>query len=1084
MSYLEDVGKVEGGGRWDAKNKNSSAQGKYQITKATFKLLQKKYPNEFGKISFEQMQESPSWQTAAAAYLTASNKEDLKKNGIENPSDLQLYAAHHLGSGRAAKLIKQGDDAKLSDYLSKEELEANPHLQGKTFGGFNQMFGGAFKGGASGAPGSGQLAGNASPASPAVPTAPTAPNPNAPNALPQANQVQIAKNNQANQMAAGGANQNYPSFSSFVPTANAIVDAQPKPQLSFKTFAPTAMALAGGQAGTDSIVNQIGKVHISANDNQVLAQDYAKRMVDKYSNKNRMMADTTIAPHKRGTDEHQAQMAQTQDGMVLAKAGGLLPGGDYQDDEHHHIVKMADGGSVKVPKEPAIKPWEIKWAQLDRVAGPSEDAPAVAPALASFAPVSTSPSNPWQQFSAAKKLVGAPDESAQDVPTASTSVSTAQAKPIDTPMNLAKRTLAGVAQGAIADPLVALAQISPSQTMRELAKKQVDYYEAARKGWGGEGFDASRLAGNVAGTAIPVLGLAGKAAKGAQLANAANVATKATVPARLASSIGTGLKGGAVGAALNPLDDANPEEYLDTVGKKIGQVGTGAVFGGALGTLAAPFAKKASEAHLPVDQAGRSELLDRFKNTLPNAFEDLSPYTKAGMTKAEQKLTSSALVGPLAEKSLQRQQWGFQRDIMNKALAPIGKEISPDKTGRGVIAQAKDELGKQYDDVLGQMKLPSTDLSQTIQSKMADKLDNLSPELRSEFDRQMNNGLFKHLKNKDGSAREITGKEWKELWSSHNKDDIAPLTTKGTVNDAKVGNLLKDAWNISKEQLSGSKELKKKLADTDAAYSNYKILSEASKQNAGGLGQFTATQALAQIKKRNPNQFETGSAFMQPELELAHRVMGDRLPNSGTAERLGLLPELGLIAGTGGFGAVPHAIAAAPYAARAIGEAMPKTFSAIGKGLSKTGKVLPSVKNTSLYGARAMTAPNGNSSQDLEDFEGGGAGDEEMVKIAGGGMVPEMVPGMMPSTVNPNPHYTDFNQLVRNEMLRGNKPMAPIRLGANSNARQVAMKIGGIVKEVKKFAQGGQVSKQARTPQAQFKSWDEFDRHLARGGWV
>lgn len=108
----------------------STATGLFQFTKGTFEDLVKNAKSDsplYGK-TFEDYKQNTTLQYEAMNVLMEKNAGALSRRGIET-TDANMYLAHFLGAGGAAKALLAGPSAPLTDVMSKEQLDANPSLK-------------------------------------------------------------------------------------------------------------------------------------------------------------------------------------------------------------------------------------------------------------------------------------------------------------------------------------------------------------------------------------------------------------------------------------------------------------------------------------------------------------------------------------------------------------------------------------------------------------------------------------------------------------------------------------------------------------------------------------------------------------------------------------------------------------------------------------------------------------------------------------------------------------------------------------------------------------------------------------------
>lgn len=108
----------------------SSAFGLFQFTKGTFEGLAKNAKEGsalYGK-TFDDYKKDTNLQREAMSVLMDQNAAKLSSRGL-GTSDANMYLAHFLGAGGAAKALGAGPSALLTDVMSPEQLAANPSLK-------------------------------------------------------------------------------------------------------------------------------------------------------------------------------------------------------------------------------------------------------------------------------------------------------------------------------------------------------------------------------------------------------------------------------------------------------------------------------------------------------------------------------------------------------------------------------------------------------------------------------------------------------------------------------------------------------------------------------------------------------------------------------------------------------------------------------------------------------------------------------------------------------------------------------------------------------------------------------------------
>ncbi len=120
--YALAVGGMESGFDTAAKSKTSTAKGAFQFTDATRK--------RYGLSENATLQE----QTDAFNKLTTDNLNQLRGGLGREPSNQELYLAHHFGGGGANQLLKSDKNTPVSQVVDQKVIDANPYMKGKTVG--------------------------------------------------------------------------------------------------------------------------------------------------------------------------------------------------------------------------------------------------------------------------------------------------------------------------------------------------------------------------------------------------------------------------------------------------------------------------------------------------------------------------------------------------------------------------------------------------------------------------------------------------------------------------------------------------------------------------------------------------------------------------------------------------------------------------------------------------------------------------------------------------------------------------------------------------------------------------------------
>lgn len=444
------------------------------------------------------------------------------------------------------------------------------------------------------------------------------------------------------------------------------------------------------------------------------------------------------------------------------------------------------------------------------------------------------------------------------------------------------------------------------QQVRESEKE----YQARQ----GEGTDWYRLAGN--------------------FLSPANAALTARLPAAasLAGRVGVGAAGGAVSGALAPVQRG---DFAEEKGK---QVGLGAAFGGVL----APVVGAVSRVVSPNASKNADLAMLKAEGVRPTAGQTLGGRWNA----AEERLASLPVVGDAIATARGRALEQFNQAAINRAVAPVGGKVTG--TGQQAVAEAGDVLSKAYDDALASVKYLRFDkqFGQEL-TQLQGMSQNLVPAMRARFDKTLKDVLGGRVST-GGSMLAPTYKkvdsELGQLASRYRGSQVA--------SEAEFGDAVAQLQNLLRQQMMRSNpQAGKALRAADEGWANLVRIEGAAKsaKNSGGLftpGQLNIAVQTAD-KSARKRAVARGEALMQDFGSAGQNVLGNKVPNSGTADRLlgggaalggGYLMDplipLGLLGGAGlytrlGQGLLNGAIASRPSFAEPVANALRKASPAL-----------------------------------------------------------------------------------------------------------------------------------------------------------
>lgn len=360
-----------------------------------------------------------------------------------------------------------------------------------------------------------------------------------------------------------------------------------------------------------------------------------------------------------------------------------------------------------------------------------------------------------------------------------------------------------------------------------------------------EGIDEARMLGNVV---TGLLGTKGMAA-----------------PKTIGGAIA---QGGAVGGGMSAAAPVSKEgDYWDN---KKQDAALGTLFGmpfGAGGHMISRLVSPNAAAN-----QGLRQLQEAGIN--PTTGQTLGGWTN----KAEQTLSSLPFLGHKITQARQATHDQFNKAMLDKIVKPFGEKV--DEIGHTGIKQAHTIVSKAYDDVLD--STPGFKLDK----KGIDELNNLmilAKELPADELLRFKKFFQGDLSKKFSSVGGIESHTYKALDSKLRR--LVEQTKNKEINTAFQE--LRSILNHNAQR--ANPEFAQKLNVVDEAYSRLSSMDVAASKAALKEGVFTPGQALNAIKQNDKtvrkNKFSQGEKLDQNFAGLAQQILGNTVPDSGTAGR-------------------------------------------------------------------------------------------------------------------------------------------------------------------------------------------------------
>lgn len=380
---------------------------------------------------------------------------------------------------------------------------------------------------------------------------------------------------------------------------------------------------------------------------------------------------------------------------------------------------------------------------------------------------------------------------------------------------------------------------------------------------------------------------------------------------------------GIVGSPANVLGG----EFVAAAPTTLGRAGRGAALGSSVGTVAgglstegdledretgamigAGFGLTAGGA-LPLLGAAMAPAVRPEVAFLRSKDINMTPGQIAGgaIGKIEERLSSLPIAGDLMSAGRRRSFEDLNRAVIDDVLAPIGKK-GTGEVGRKAVAEVERTIGDEYDRILSNVTFVQ---DQQLTSEVS-QLQNLAAGLPDTEARQFQR-IIDDIDKRLAGGVTMSGKDFKivdaelgKLRAQYGKDQSAYVN--------QLGELVGDLQLAFRDSLPRTNPMQAQpLQNANAAWAKFKRLQRAvsyvgTKDTEPGVfnpDQFqSAVKALDRSKDKGA--FARGSANMQELSDAAKNILGNRVPDSGTPQRIAAM-----LLGSGGLGVVePTTLAA------------------------------------------------------------------------------------------------------------------------------------------------------------------------------
>ena len=394
----------------------------------------------------------------------------------------------------------------------------------------------------------------------------------------------------------------------------------------------------------------------------------------------------------------------------------------------------------------------------------------------------------------------------------------------------------------------------PEGGVEQMVRQREAEYEAQRAASGQTGFDGYRAIGNVI--------------------SPANLAVASRLPAgaTLLSRMGIGAAGGATSAALNPVvgegDFAEQKQNQVLLG-----AGAGAalpVAGNVLGRISNPLA-----AQNPMLQLLKSE------GVRPSIGQTLGGVWNT----AEQKATAIPFVGDRIAATRGNALRDFNNAAINRAGAPIGESV--DGAGSGAVREIGDRLSMAQEAARAKLGNFRLDQQATAELQNINQMAATLPEKEQATFRVLMDTLQKELRQTNGN---ITPEQFQRL-SSKIGADSRQFGSSSDAYQQRLGEAASELQRVLDTAASRSNpQAGAELRAANEGWANLVRVEQAAKAGANNEGVFTPAQLMNAIKTTDQSvrgrAVSRGGALMQDLANAGQTVLGNKVPDSGTAGRM------------------------------------------------------------------------------------------------------------------------------------------------------------------------------------------------------
>jgi hypothetical protein len=313
-----------------------------------------------------------------------------------------------------------------------------------------------------------------------------------------------------------------------------------------------------------------------------------------------------------------------------------------------------------------------------------------------------------------------------------------------------------------------------------------------------------------------------------------------------------------------------------------------ALTAGAIGTVAGPVVDRVARAALPAITEPAKKAIRQGVPLTPGQAVGESNVAGAALRRLEESAGRTVYgIGDAIEAALRRSQVGFNRAAVLEALEPLGqgrrlKARFGNLEGVRLIDKAHQTLQNEYGRLLPKLKIEdTTDLSANISTILKD----VDEDIAKDISRRVKKIITKNI-----GGGGLNGQNIKKA-QRFLREDINRLRsvnpTEETLRKADELDAIRGA--LMDEVRKNNPQNAAKLAKLDQAYGNFVVIENASARTVKNE-LFTPTDVMTAARagpRTQRRRFARGQARMQRFGREMENLIGSRVPDSGTASRVG-----------------------------------------------------------------------------------------------------------------------------------------------------------------------------------------------------